>query len=151
MATATLPEPAVTPSPRHPVTPSPRRTVRVLHVINGEHYAGAERVQDLLAGELGRFGFEVGLACIKPDQFPQMRQARGAPLYELPMRHKFDLRPVRELVQIVLRSGLWRCSTSLNMVNSSRVSLAKQLSVIAIGQADKALQLLSSFSPLAIC
>ena len=47
------------------------RTVRVLHVITGEHYAGAERVQDLLASELGHFGFEVGFACLKPGQFLQ--------------------------------------------------------------------------------
>ncbi|MCA9258978.1 MAG: hypothetical protein KDA61_07250, partial [Planctomycetales bacterium] len=29
------------------VSASSLRTVRVLHVINGEHYSGAERVQDL--------------------------------------------------------------------------------------------------------
>src|SRR5262249_38809269 len=33
-------------------------TIRVLHVINGEHYAGAERVQDLLALRLPEFGVE---------------------------------------------------------------------------------------------
>ena len=32
-------------------------TADVLHVINGEHYAGAERVQDLLAKRLPEFGF----------------------------------------------------------------------------------------------
>ena len=31
-------------------TPPPVAVTRVLHVINGEHYSGAERVQDLLAG-----------------------------------------------------------------------------------------------------
>jgi len=41
--------------------------------VNGEHYAGAERVQDLLAAELPKFGFEVGFACVKPDQFPRVR------------------------------------------------------------------------------
>lgn len=80
-------------------------TIRVLHVINGQHYAGAERVQDLLAWGLGQFGFEVGLACLKPGQFPATRQARQAPLYELPMRHPFDLRPVGQLVRIVRRQG----------------------------------------------
>ncbi len=29
----------------------------VIHVINGEHYSGAERVQDLLAQRLPEFGF----------------------------------------------------------------------------------------------
>jgi len=30
-------------------TSTPIRKGRILHVINGEHYSGAERVQDLLA------------------------------------------------------------------------------------------------------
>ncbi|MCA9164720.1 MAG: hypothetical protein KDA62_17135, partial [Planctomycetales bacterium] len=42
--------------------------VRVLHVINGEHYSGAERVQDLLAARLPEFGFDAGFACVKPDR-----------------------------------------------------------------------------------
>ena len=47
--------------------------MRVLHVINGEHYSGAERVQDLLALGLPEFGFEVGFACLKPGRFAAMR------------------------------------------------------------------------------
>ena len=31
----------------------------VLHIINGEHYSGAERVQDLLALRLPEFGYQV--------------------------------------------------------------------------------------------
>jgi len=79
--------------------------VRVLHVINGEHYAGAERVQDLLALRLGEFGFAVGFACLKPGQFPDVRQSQPAPLYPLPMSHRFDLRPARQLARIVRRDG----------------------------------------------
>ena len=44
--------------------PDPRSPARVLHVINGEHYSGAERVQDLLAMRLREFGYEVGFACV---------------------------------------------------------------------------------------
>jgi len=79
--------------------------VRVLHVINGEHYAGAERVQDLLASSLGEHGFEVAFACIKPGRFPRLRQSRQAKLYEVPMRSRFDLRAVWKLVRIVRREG----------------------------------------------
>ena len=39
---------------------APPSAHRVLHLINGEHYSGAERVQDLLAIRLPEFGFEVG-------------------------------------------------------------------------------------------
>ncbi len=76
-------------------------TARVLHVINGEFYSGAERVQDLLASELPSFGFEVGLACVKPGQFPEMRQSRKTPLYRLPMSGRFDLRAAWKLVRII--------------------------------------------------
>ncbi|MBS0210499.1 MAG: glycosyltransferase [Planctomycetes bacterium] len=74
--------------------------VRVLHVINGQHFAGAERVQDLLAMRLGEFGFEVEFACLKPDQFPRMRRSQQNALHLLPMRGKFDLRPVRDLARL---------------------------------------------------
>jgi glycosyltransferase involved in cell wall biosynthesis len=78
---------------------------RVLHVINGEDYAGAERVQDSLALRLPEFGFEVGFACLKPRRFAQMRQATSAPVYELPMRSKFDWSPARRLAQLVRGEG----------------------------------------------
>ena len=54
---------------------------KVLHVINGEHYSGAERVQDLLAQHLPAFGYEVGFACVKPDRFPQARHCHDARLH----------------------------------------------------------------------
>ena len=77
------------------------RTARVLHLINGEHYSGAERVQDLLARELPQFGYEVGFACVKPFRFPIARETISAPLVELPMRGRFDLRIVKKLVQLI--------------------------------------------------
>jgi glycosyltransferase involved in cell wall biosynthesis len=77
--------------------------IRVLHVINGEHYAGAERVQDLLAANLPRFGFSAVFAALKPDQFAARRRAVEAPLYSVPMRTRFDLRPARALVEIAKR------------------------------------------------
>jgi glycosyltransferase involved in cell wall biosynthesis len=84
------------------VTPSSQSTtLGVLHVINGEHYAGAERVQDLLALRLNDFGFAVGFACVKPGRFALLRQARQAPLYELPMRGRVDPAPARRLAKII--------------------------------------------------
>jgi glycosyltransferase involved in cell wall biosynthesis len=77
---------------------------RVMHVINGEHYAGAERVQDLLALNLPSRGFEAGFACVKPARFAQCRQAKQTPLSELPMRGRFDVAPARRLAAL-LREG----------------------------------------------
>jgi len=81
------------------------QTLRVLHLINGEHYSGAERVQDLLALRLPEFGFDVGFACVKPDRFPKMRKAQQSPLYPAPMRSKFDLRGVGRLVRLMRGGG----------------------------------------------
>ncbi len=76
-------------------------TVRVLHVINGEHYAGAERVQDYLALRLPALGFDVDFACVKPNRFPQLRRSQQSELYDAPMRSRWDLRPVRRLLKLI--------------------------------------------------
>ena len=83
----------------------PQKAVRVLHVVNGEHYAGAERVQDLLAARLPDEGFEVAIACLKPRQFPKMMQTHGITLYDLSMANRFDPRPIWQLMRIVRRDG----------------------------------------------
>jgi glycosyltransferase involved in cell wall biosynthesis len=75
--------------------------VRVLHVINGEHFAGAERVQDYLALRLPACGFDVAFACVKPNRFGPLRQSQEAVLYDMPMRSRWDLRPVRRLVGLI--------------------------------------------------
>ncbi len=78
-----------------------RRTLRVLHVVNGEHYAGAERVQDLLAARLPEVGVEVAFACLKPNRFPALRHCQTAPLVNLPMRSRFDLLPAWRLARMI--------------------------------------------------
>ena len=76
--------------PEHAESSLSVATQRVLHVINGEHYSGAERVQDLLGLQLPQFGFEVGFACVKPDRFPTTRQSAQSRLYRTPMLGKLD-------------------------------------------------------------
>jgi glycosyltransferase involved in cell wall biosynthesis len=80
-------------------------TVRVLHIINGEHYSGAERVQDLLAGYLPECGYTVGFACVKPGRYPQARHFQSARLYEMPMRSRFDFACGRKLADLVRDEG----------------------------------------------
>jgi len=85
-----------------PDAPPPQPMVaRVLHVINGEHYAGAERVQDLLASQLPSLGFDVAFACLKTGQFPTMRRSQDAPLHDLRMAGRMDLRPVARLTRFL--------------------------------------------------
>lgn len=81
------------------------KSTRVLHLINGEHYAGAERVQDLLGVRLAEHGYDVAFACLKPDQFPALRRSAGQPLYRVPMRGKWDLSPIASLVRQIRTDG----------------------------------------------
>jgi glycosyltransferase involved in cell wall biosynthesis len=77
----------------------------VLHVINGEHFAGAERVQDLLAAQLPAFGFDVGFACVKPGIFPKVRKTVTAPIYLTPMSSRGDMRAAWRLADVVRQEG----------------------------------------------
>ncbi len=79
------------------------RTVGVLHIINGEHYSGAERVQDLLALRLPEFGFAADFACLKLNRFGVCRQSQTAELFDLPMRSRIDLGPAYKLASLIRR------------------------------------------------
>lgn len=63
----------------------------VLHIVNGEFYAGAERVQDLLALRLPEFGYQVIFSCLKNGLFCEKRKAKEATLHRFTMRSKLDL------------------------------------------------------------
>jgi glycosyltransferase involved in cell wall biosynthesis len=89
------------------IAPGPCRaeTIQVLHLVNGEHYSGAERVQDLLARQLPQFGCEVGFVCVKPRRFPAARESQHSPLVEMPMHGRFDLRVVKHVAALVRTDG----------------------------------------------
>jgi glycosyltransferase involved in cell wall biosynthesis len=76
-------------------------TRQVLHIINGEHYSGAERVQDLLAARLPEFGYEVSFACLKPGRFLDCRNYTQSPAHVFRMRSRFDFRAIGQLGQLV--------------------------------------------------
>jgi glycosyltransferase involved in cell wall biosynthesis len=91
-----------------PTTASPSthlQTLRVLHVINGEHYSGAERVQDLLGACLPEFGVSAGFACLKPGKFATARRSTECPLYDVRMGSRFDLRAGWRLASVIRREG----------------------------------------------
>lgn len=91
----------VAPASSDPSVDSRRDLIRVMHIINGQHYSGAERVQDLLATCLPEFGFEVGFTCIRPDRFPTMRRAQEAQLFNLTMDFKWDIRAAWKLRKLL--------------------------------------------------
>ncbi len=81
-----------------PIRPAIRSAV--LHIINGEHYSGAERVQDLLGLRLPAEGFAADFAAIKPGKFGEVRRSTSR-LAPLPMRGRVDYHVVGELKKLV--------------------------------------------------
>lgn len=77
---------------------------KILHVINGEFFAGAERVQDLLAMRLPDFGYDCGFVCLKAGVFDKSRKSTS-PVYVVPMRSKFDISIVGRISEIAVQGG----------------------------------------------
>ncbi len=85
----------------HHASEQPTELLKVMHVVNGEHYSGAARVQDLLALELPQFGVEVSFACVKPKLFPDMRRSKESQLFKVPMSNGFDVRAALPLARLI--------------------------------------------------
>lgn len=73
----------------------------VLHVINGEHFSGAERVQQHLGRRLPENGFRALFACVKPGKFPGVCGLQSDTVFSTPMRGRFDFRVLGTLRQLV--------------------------------------------------
>jgi glycosyltransferase involved in cell wall biosynthesis len=56
-----------------------------------------------LALGLGELDFEVGFACLKPGKFAVTREAQQAPVVQLEMSSRFDLRPAWRLANLARR------------------------------------------------
>ena len=78
---------------------------KVLHIINGDLYAGAERVQDLLALNLPRYNYGVSLLTLKEGLFSSARQAADVPLFPFQMRSRLDLGVARGIAKIARKGG----------------------------------------------
>ncbi len=79
-------------------------TLKVLHVINGEHFSGAERVQSHLGNRLPDFGIAADFASVKPGRFSEMlddQEGHGGRGHRIEMKNRFDLRVVSKLCQLV--------------------------------------------------
>lgn len=98
--------------------------VRVLHIINGEHFSGAERVQQFLGKRLPEVGFDAEFACVKPGKFRQLCGLSGDKLIDAPMHGRFDLRVVGQLVKIVRERNvaILHAHTPRTALVASRVS-----------------------------
>jgi glycosyltransferase involved in cell wall biosynthesis len=87
-------------SAESPDTKAARECLGVLQLINGEHFAGAERVQVHLGRRLPEFGYAAGFVCLKPGRFAEQFDRSQGWLESAPMRGRFDLRAVDRVVAI---------------------------------------------------
>jgi len=74
---------------------------KVLLVINGDNYAGAERVVDWLALHLPRYGYEPHIACLKEGLFSESREAQGVTLHAITMGGRLDVCVADRITRLV--------------------------------------------------
>ncbi len=103
-------------------------TTRVLHVINGEHFSGAERVQQLLGRGLPKFGIEASFACVKPGKFADLCGLTEQSVLSVPMRGRFDVSVVGQLTRIVAERNI-----DILHAHTPRTALATSLVALRSG------------------
>lgn len=97
---------------------------RVLHVINGELFSGAERVQQLLGKRLAAFGFDPYFACLKQGKFLECCGLPQDKIWVETMRHRRDFGVVSRLARRSLdtRIDLLHAHTPRSAMIASLVS-----------------------------
>jgi glycosyltransferase involved in cell wall biosynthesis len=114
-------------SNRPPLWPAP--TFSVLHLINGEHFSGAERVQQLLGKRLPECGVAVDFACLKPGKFLQHSGLSPDRVFSVPMHGRFD-RDIARRIHNLLMAGnyqLLHAHTPRSAMIASRVAARSKL------------------------
>ena len=82
---------------RQACTQPARQHLRILQLINGEHFSGAERVQQLLGKCFGEFSVEADFAMLKPGKFRKLCDLPANRLHDFPMKSRWDRRIVGSL------------------------------------------------------
>jgi len=78
-----------------------QRELSSLHLINGEHFSGAERVQQLLGNRLPDFGVAANFVCLKPGKFPELCGLDRNRVQSIGMKSRFDLSIVQRIADYV--------------------------------------------------
>lgn len=81
---------------------------KVLHLVNGEHFSGAERVQSHLGRCLPRFGVTADFASLKPGKFADMIEQQDGHWgqgYRIAMSNRFDISVARRISKLVQAEG----------------------------------------------
>ncbi len=82
----------------------PPTTARVLHLVNGEHFSGAERVQSHLGRCLPQYGIQADFVCVKPGRFADLLDEHAGAwgqCHRVRMLNRFDLRTAWTIADLV--------------------------------------------------
>lgn len=79
--------------------------LKILHLVSGEFYAGAERVQEMLLRYLDRDRFDPWCIALIDGAFVRQARETGLPVEVLPMRHKADASAVWKLATRLREGG----------------------------------------------
>ncbi len=80
--------------------PSKQKAIGVLHIINGEHFSGAERVQQLLGKRLPDECVDPYFACLKQGKFQQHCGLEKDRVFIEPMRSRLDWRCISRIISL---------------------------------------------------
>ncbi len=75
----------------------PLLELSALHLINGEHFSGAERVQQLLGSRLPDFGVSAYFTCLKPGKFPELSGLERDRVNSIAMQSRLDFTILRRI------------------------------------------------------
>jgi glycosyltransferase involved in cell wall biosynthesis len=106
----TAPPVVITPSSTRPVTVESSEvqpaTLKVLHVVNGEHFSGAERVQSHLGRCLPDSGVAADFVSVKPGKFADLMEQHDGGWgmgHRAAMANRFDMRAAWQVRKLVRR------------------------------------------------
>ena len=104
-------------------------TLGVLHLINGEHFSGAERVQQLLGNCLPDYGIDAHFVCLKPGKFTAMSGLPASHVHEMPMKSRIDLSIIRSISDLAssVNARILHAHTPRTAMIASLVSRATKL------------------------
>lgn len=79
--------------------------IKILHIIGGGEYGGAEEHLLTLFRHLDSSTFELHAACLFREPLAPLIVAEGFPAHVFPMQNKFDIKPVGDIASLIRAEG----------------------------------------------
>ena len=101
-----------------------RQCLRILHLINGEHFSGAERVQQILGQRLAEFSVQAEFAMLKPGKFREFSDLPPNQVHDFPMDSRWDRKIIGSLAEFAYKkkSDLLHAHTPRTAMMAAKVA-----------------------------